>query len=120
PKFFAGAIHENREQQNDEIPLESEETRDSRKPDILRLALRFLVRCWRIRLRVHVSLVLVRGRGRNSLRCASNFHTSRGPAHRRRPRWLYCRSQRRIVDLDLSGAALVSRTMESKIQRRRF
>src|SRR6266850_647967 len=48
PKFFARADHENREQQNDEVALESEKTRDSRKPDILRLALRFLVRRWRI------------------------------------------------------------------------
>src|SRR5438477_2853670 len=74
PEFFASADHKDREQENDEVAFQSEETRDSRKPDIP--ALCFLVRCWRIRLRVHVSVVLVRGRGRNSLRCASNFHTS--------------------------------------------
>src|SRR5215468_5977916 len=53
----------------------------------------------------HGSVVLVRGRCSCSLRRASNFHTSRRRADWRRLGWVYGRSQRSIVYLDLSSRA---------------
>src|SRR5438046_2795707 len=48
PEFFAGADHENGEQKNDEVAFQSEKIRDSREPEILRLARRVFLRRWRI------------------------------------------------------------------------
>src|SRR5437764_4643616 len=57
PQFFPRADDKNREQENNKIAFQSEKTGDSRKPEILRLAWRIILRRWRIGVRFHLGLV---------------------------------------------------------------
>src|SRR5436853_514645 len=57
PEFFPRADDEKREQEDDEVALQSEKTRDSREPEILRLAWRVILRRWRIGFRFHFDFV---------------------------------------------------------------
>src|SRR6266404_1711783 len=61
-------------------------------------------------------MVLVCGCRGRSLRRASNLYSSCSRTHWRRSWRLCCRSQRRVVDLALSRAALVGWTVEPEIQ----
>src|SRR2546425_993591 len=74
PEFFARADDEKREQENDEIALQSEKIRDADKRGICRRAFPFLPGWRGITFRFHGSVVLVRSCSSSSLWRAPNFY----------------------------------------------
>ena len=68
PEFFACADHEDRNEQDGQVALQSKKTRDSCEGTVRRRGdLRFFIRRWRISLGFHLGLVGFYGRSRRTL-----------------------------------------------------